>query len=277
MSLWFWKFHNEAYTCPIPTSLWDWKRFEFTHRQSLLCLCPEAEVAGFAILADVAGHLQPPVVAGYQFQCFPLTCMFGNMGIVVLLNNPAAEVCILRNIDAILEEQEVLWFLPFGGLEWFSHSRLFECLGCGCHCVFLCSSLVSTVDISENVLFFPLHCGSDKDILSLVVQLLRSSLINQLLVDFWLFSTILSMIVDHSNPHHNIVWSLPKIANIGHVPWSKLKLPNPNTAPAYLSTHLASPHSEALPGPLIHVHFSSFVPTHFGMFRDLVLFIHLPC
>jgi hypothetical protein len=30
--------------------------------------------------------------------------MSGNVGIMVLLNNPAAEVCILRNIDAILEE-----------------------------------------------------------------------------------------------------------------------------------------------------------------------------
>jgi hypothetical protein len=52
---------------------------------------------------------------------------------------------------------------------------------------------------------------------------------------------------------------------------------NPDTTLAYLSTHLAGPHSEALPGPLIHVHFPSFVPTHSGMPRDLVLFIHLPC
>jgi hypothetical protein len=85
-------------------SLWDWKRFKFTHWWSLLRLCLEAEVTGFTILADVAGHLQPPVVAGYQFQCFPLTCMSSNVGIVVLLNNPVAEVCILRNIDAIPEE-----------------------------------------------------------------------------------------------------------------------------------------------------------------------------
>jgi hypothetical protein len=61
-------------------------------------------VTGFAILANVAGHLQPPVVAGYQFQCCPPTCVSSNVGIVVLLNNPAVEVCILRNIDAILEE-----------------------------------------------------------------------------------------------------------------------------------------------------------------------------
>jgi hypothetical protein len=40
---------------------------------------PEAEVTGFAILTDVAGHLRPP-------------------------NNLAVEVCILRNIDVILEE-----------------------------------------------------------------------------------------------------------------------------------------------------------------------------
>jgi hypothetical protein len=85
-------------------SLWNWKWFEFTHRQSFLHLCLEAEVTGFAILTNVAGHLWPPVVVGYQFQCFPLTCMSGNVGIMVLLNNPAAEVCILRNVDAILEE-----------------------------------------------------------------------------------------------------------------------------------------------------------------------------
>jgi hypothetical protein len=30
--------------------------------------------------------------------------MSGNVGIMVLLNNLVAEVCILRNIDAILEE-----------------------------------------------------------------------------------------------------------------------------------------------------------------------------
>jgi hypothetical protein len=30
--------------------------------------------------------------------------MSGNVGIVVLLDNPAAEVCILRNIDVIPEE-----------------------------------------------------------------------------------------------------------------------------------------------------------------------------
>jgi hypothetical protein len=98
-------------------SLWDWKWFEFTHWWSLLRLCLEAEVAGFAILANVAGHLWPPVAVGYQFQCFPPTCMSGNVGIVLLLNDPAAEVCILRNIDAILEEQEVLQFPPFGGSE----------------------------------------------------------------------------------------------------------------------------------------------------------------
>jgi hypothetical protein len=98
-------------------SLWDCNCFEFTHWQLLLCLCPEAEVAGFAILANVVGHLWPPVVAGYQFQCFPLTGMSGNVGVVVLLNNLAVEVCILQNVNVILEEQEVLQFTPFSRLE----------------------------------------------------------------------------------------------------------------------------------------------------------------
>jgi hypothetical protein len=72
---------------------------------------------------------------------------------------------------------------------------------------------ISTLSISTQTSAFDIHqtnqksvrAVSNENISSLVVRLQKLSLVNRLLVDFRLFSTILFMIVDRSNPHHHTV------------------------------------------------------------------------
>ena len=64
-----------------------------------MCLGLKAEIACLHILTNVARHLQPPIVAGYQFQGLPPTCMTGYSGVVVLRHDPASELQTSQNVD----------------------------------------------------------------------------------------------------------------------------------------------------------------------------------
>jgi hypothetical protein len=65
----------------------------------MLQLRPIAQIAGFDVDADVTGHLQPPIVARYELQGLEAACMSGDVRIMVLFNDTAPKVSVIRDID----------------------------------------------------------------------------------------------------------------------------------------------------------------------------------
>src|SRR3981189_116091 len=65
----------------------------------MLQLSSAAKIAGLDVLTDVARHLRPPVVARDQFQCFEMTWVARDVGVVVFLYNPSATLAVLRNVN----------------------------------------------------------------------------------------------------------------------------------------------------------------------------------
>jgi hypothetical protein len=60
---------------------------EFTNRSLTLHFSPIAQVTVLNVDADVAGHLGPPVIVGYEPEGLEAACMSGDVCIVVLLND----------------------------------------------------------------------------------------------------------------------------------------------------------------------------------------------
>jgi hypothetical protein len=55
--------------------------------------------------ADVAGHLGPPVVAGYELEGLEAACMSGDAHIVVLLDDTMPQVSVIGDIDLTAEHE----------------------------------------------------------------------------------------------------------------------------------------------------------------------------
>jgi hypothetical protein len=55
--------------------------------------------------ADVAGHLGPPVVAGYELEGHEAACMSGDARIVVLLDDTMPQVSVFGDIDLTVEHE----------------------------------------------------------------------------------------------------------------------------------------------------------------------------
>jgi hypothetical protein len=55
--------------------------------------------------ADVAGHLGPPVVAGYELEGLEAACMSGDARIVVLLDHTTPQVSVIGDIDLTVEHE----------------------------------------------------------------------------------------------------------------------------------------------------------------------------
>jgi hypothetical protein len=53
--------------------------------------------------ADVAGHLWPLIIAGYQLEGLKVACMSGNACIVVLFDNMTPKVSVIGDIDLTTE------------------------------------------------------------------------------------------------------------------------------------------------------------------------------
>jgi hypothetical protein len=62
----FRQFDYEVHADHIPWCLRCLQRVELTNGSSVLHFCPVAQITGLDIDANVAGHLGPPVVAGYE-------------------------------------------------------------------------------------------------------------------------------------------------------------------------------------------------------------------
>jgi len=67
MSGGLWEFNHEIDTKHIPLCVWNGKWLKLANWRVLPGFCPEAEITGTYILADIPRHLRPPVVPGHQF------------------------------------------------------------------------------------------------------------------------------------------------------------------------------------------------------------------
>jgi hypothetical protein len=80
----FRQFHNEADTDHVPWCFRSLRGVELTEGSSTLYFSPVTQVAVLNVYADVAGHLWPPIIAGYQLKGLKAACMSSNACIVVL-------------------------------------------------------------------------------------------------------------------------------------------------------------------------------------------------
>jgi hypothetical protein len=55
--------------------------------------------------ADVAGHLGPPVVAGYELKGLETACMSSDAWIVVLFDDTTPQVSVFGDIDLTAEHE----------------------------------------------------------------------------------------------------------------------------------------------------------------------------
>jgi hypothetical protein len=69
---------------------------ELTEGLLMLQFCPVTQIAGFDIDANVAGHLWPPIIARYELQGLEVACMSSNARIMVLFNDTALKVSVIR-------------------------------------------------------------------------------------------------------------------------------------------------------------------------------------
>src|SRR3979490_1986434 len=71
-----------------------------------------AKIAGLDVLTYVTRHLRPPVVARDQFKCFETTWVASNVSVIMLLNNPSAQLAVLWNIHLSSKHHQPLRLRP---------------------------------------------------------------------------------------------------------------------------------------------------------------------
>jgi hypothetical protein len=70
-----------------------------------LHLRPVAQITGVDIGADVAGHLGPPVIAGYELEGLEAACMSSDAHIMVLLDDTMPQFSVFGDIDLTVEHE----------------------------------------------------------------------------------------------------------------------------------------------------------------------------
>jgi hypothetical protein len=95
----FRQFDNEVHTDHILWCLRSLQRVELTNRSLMLTFSPVAQITGLDVDANVAGHLGPPVVAGYELQGLEVACTSSDVCIVVLLDNTMPQFSVFGDID----------------------------------------------------------------------------------------------------------------------------------------------------------------------------------
>jgi hypothetical protein len=78
---------------------------EFTKGSSMLYFSPVAQITGLDIDANVAGHLGPPIIAGYELKGLKAACMSSDACIVVLLDDATSKVSVIGDIDLAVEHE----------------------------------------------------------------------------------------------------------------------------------------------------------------------------
>jgi hypothetical protein len=78
---------------------------ELTDRSSTLYFSPVTQVAVLHVDADVAGHLGPPVIAGYELEGLEAACISHDVCIMVLFNDTMPQVSVFGDIDLTAEHE----------------------------------------------------------------------------------------------------------------------------------------------------------------------------
>jgi hypothetical protein len=78
---------------------------ELTEGSLMLYFSPVAQITGLDIDADVAGHLGPPIIAGYELEGLEAACMSSDVCIVVLFNDTTPQVSVLGDMDLTAEHE----------------------------------------------------------------------------------------------------------------------------------------------------------------------------
>jgi len=76
------EFHYEIHTKRIPSRVRDLERVQFAYRSLPYWFCSKIEVIGADVSPNIPRHLRPPVVPGYQLQCFPVSGMSSDLCIM---------------------------------------------------------------------------------------------------------------------------------------------------------------------------------------------------
>jgi hypothetical protein len=71
----------------------------------MLYFSPVTQITGIDIYADVAGHLGPPIVTGYELKGLEAACMSGDARIVVLFDDTMPQVSVIGDIDLTAEHE----------------------------------------------------------------------------------------------------------------------------------------------------------------------------
>jgi hypothetical protein len=78
---------------------------ELVEGSSKLYFSPIAQITGLDIGADVAGHLGPPIIVGYELKGLKAACVSGDACIVVLLDDATPKVSVVGDIDLAVEHE----------------------------------------------------------------------------------------------------------------------------------------------------------------------------
>jgi hypothetical protein len=78
---------------------------ELTDRSSTFHLRLIAQIAALDIDANVAGHLGPPVITGYELEGLEVAWMSGDAHVVVLLDDTMPQVSVPGDIDLTVEHE----------------------------------------------------------------------------------------------------------------------------------------------------------------------------
>jgi hypothetical protein len=103
---------------------------EFANRSSTLHFHLVAQITGPDVGADVAGHLGPPVVTGYELEGLEAACMSGDARIMVLLNDTTPQFSVFGDIDLTAEHELPITLRPLCTLDRASALVLPKLLGC---------------------------------------------------------------------------------------------------------------------------------------------------
>jgi hypothetical protein len=71
----------------------------------MLYFSPIAQITGLDIGANVAGHLGPPIIVGYELKGLKAACMSGDACIMVLFNDTTPKVSVIGDIDLASEHE----------------------------------------------------------------------------------------------------------------------------------------------------------------------------
>ena len=105
--------NDEIDTGCVPAAFRDWEGLEFSCWEAAGDFGAEAEVTGRDVLADIAGHVGPPIILGYELQSLEPAGMACDLGVVAKGDDAAAEVGGGWHVDAPVEIQESVVVRPF--------------------------------------------------------------------------------------------------------------------------------------------------------------------